>query len=272
MNLLVFKKIKKYLKIFYFLAKLDFMIDLQYRVNFIFTYFATSFWLVSELLFIHFLLYRYTTIAGWDYFKMALLIGVNQIWVGGAFYFIIWPSLASFAELIRTGGADRIFSLPISTRFYVSAFRTNWSSLLISVNGLIVCAYSLNKIGVSLSIGKILLFLVLISLSIWIIYCIQFIAMCFTFWLTRTGSILYIIGTIDRLSRFPYEIFSKGILFILFTFVLPIAIICNVPARALIGILEVRYVIYGLIVVLILTILSQIIWKLGLRRYESASS
>ncbi len=49
-------------------------------------------------------------------------------------------------------------------------------------------------------------------------------------------------------------------------------IISNVPVRALVGILDIKYAFYSVIVAVIFTIISNVIWKMGLKRYESASS
>jgi len=250
----------------------ELMTDLQYRINFLFGFLGTIGWLFGELAFLHFLIGQYDSIAGWDFYEMALLVGINQIWVGGLFYFMVWPSLSTFAEYIRTGELDRILVRPIESKFYLSVFRIDWPSLAIAFTGFIVVCYSLLHIPGSITISSVLSFIPLLILSCWIVYNVQFIASCSAFWITNAGSAIYIIGAIDRLSRFPYEIFTKGIVFILFTFVVPITIISNVPARALLGILEFKYVLFSLFIGLVLFMVSRIVWKLGLRRYESASS
>jgi ABC-2 type transport system permease protein len=272
MKLSVCKKTQRYLRIFKILLRIELMTDIQYRLNFVFTFLSTTLWVLSELAFLSFLLLRYQTFAGWNIYEMALLVGFNQLWAGGVLYFIVWPSLITFAEYIKAGAIDKILTYPISTRYYISVFRINWASLSIVFNGVVIIIYSLVKLKYFPSIGQIILFFILGLLSYWIIYCIQFIASCLTFWLTNAGSYLYIISTLDRLSRFPYEIFSKGIFFMLFTFVVPVTIISNVPVRALIGILDWKFVLYTSIVAIIFSILSHVLWKLGIRRYESASS
>lgn len=266
------KQVKRYFKIWGILIRLGLMTELQYRLNFLLTFIATTSWLIAEIMFIYFVTQRFNAIAGWSQNQLILLLGVNQIWVGGAWFPIIWPSLVTFAERIKSGEADKIFTLPINTQFYISVFRISWSSFSVMINGIILVTYSLTKLEVVPSFNAIFSFLVLISISSWIIYCIQYIAMSLTFWLIETGSHLYIVYTMDRLCRFPYEIFAKGSLLILFTFVLPVSIITNVPARALLGILDWEFVVYALIVAIWLTIVSQVVWKMGLRRYESASS
>ncbi|MBU0975784.1 ABC-2 family transporter protein [Patescibacteria group bacterium] len=248
------------------------MTDLQYRLNFVFSFFATASWLVAELLFINFLISDYSSIAGWNTYEIGLLLGTNQIWVGGFFYLIIWPSLGTFAEYVRTGSSDKIFTYPINARFYVSTFKTNWTSLTILLNGLILIGYCFFKLGYLPNLPQILTYIFFMLISGWMIYCIQFIATSIVFWVTNAGSFLYIVNTIDRLSRFPYEIYTKGAFFILFTFVIPIALISNVPSRALLGIFDFKYAVYSILVALALTALSGLVWKAGLKKYESASS
>lgn len=265
-------KLKKYVTIGKCLMRLELMSDLMYRLNALLLFLSTSSWLIAEILFIHFITEKFSTIAGWGKYELTFLLAVNQIWVGGFFYFIIWPSLTGFAEMIKVGGIDRILTLPINTRFYISVYKISWPSLSIMFNGIVLAIYSFGHLGFILSFVNVISFIILLIVCGWIIYCIQFIAVTLTFWIIESGAQSYIIGAIDRLARFPYEIFTNNLLLILFTFVLPITIVTNVPARALLGILEWRFVIYALIVAIWLTIVSQVIWKIGLRRYESASS
>lgn len=272
MNLSGSKKIKKCIKIVLLLQRLELMTDLQYRINFLFTFLATTAWLITEVLFLGFLLQRYDELAGWSLYEIGLLLGANQFWVGGIFYFVIWPSLPTFAEMIRSGAADRTFTLPINTRFYVSLFRWSWASLSIGFNGLIMIIYCLLKLHYVPTLFELFTTIILMMLTGWVIYCIQFIAMSVVFWITNAGAIQYILDPFSRLARFPYEIFGKGLIFFLFTFVFPITLVVNVPIRALMGILEGKYVLYLLLVAVCLGLISHLVWKAGLKKYESASS
>jgi ABC-2 type transport system permease protein len=173
---------------------------------------------------------------------------------------------------VKTGMVDKILTYPIKTRFYISVFKTNWTSLAILLNGIILMMYCFVKLGFYPNLHQVLLYFFFMTVSGWIIYCIQFIATTLVFWVTNAGAYLYITNTIDRLSRFPYEIYTKGVFFILFTFVIPIALISNVPTRALLGLFDLKFALYSILVALVLTILSDIIWRLGIKRYESASS
>lgn len=262
------KNIRKKIKIFARFVRLEFMTDLQYRTNFVLKFFATTGWLISELLFINFMMYRYNNIAGWGLFEIAALVAVNQIWIGFAFYFMIWPSLATFARDVREGRADQYFLKPVSARFLVSIFRLDWSSLTIGLNGVIVLIYSLIKLNIQVTLLSSIIFIAMLFLTMWIVYCIQFIVTSMVFWMKNASNIIYFISSIDRLSRFPYEIFAKGIFFIVFTFIIPVTIITNVPTRALLGILEWDFVFYTLVSAVMLTLVSQIVWKAGVKRYE----
>jgi ABC-2 type transport system permease protein len=273
MKLWEFKKqIHRYLKVFFRLLKIELMTSMQYRLNFLFSFIATLSWLICELLFIHYFMKSYITLAGWNEYQIGILIGVNQLWVGGVFYFMFWPSLTTFADMIRHGEADKLFTLPVKTRFYISTFKTDWTSLFISINGLFLLIYCIVKLSITLSFLNTLYCIILISLSSWIIYCLFFITVCSVFWIVEAGSILYFVNVVDTLTRYPYEIYRRGIFFFIFTFVIPITVISNVPTRALIGILDFKFVLYEIIITVIFTILSEIIWRKGLKIYESYSS
>jgi len=263
---------KKHIRIFIKVIKLELMTDMQYRLNFVFSLIGTSAWLMCELLFIHFLLGKYGSIAGWGKDFIILLVGFNQLWVGGMYFFMIWPSLTNIADAVRNGTADRIFTLPLNTRFYVSIFKIDWTSLSIVLDGLIIIIFILLRSNYTISFINIVFSIILLAVSCWIIYCMHFISMCASFWIQNAASIMYFVNVLDRFTRYPYEVFTKGILTYVFTFIIPIVLISNVPLRAFLGILDLRFVLYSLITAFIFTVVSQIVWKLGLRRYESSGS
>ena len=254
------------------LIKLELMTDMQYRLNFLFSFLGTSAWLTSELLFINFLFDKYQTIAGWERQFLILLVGFNQLWVGGLYFLIIWRSLTHIADQIRRGVADRIFTLPVNTRFFVSVFKIDWTSLSIMLNGIFLIIYVLWEYDFEVTFLNLLFSLVLLLLSGWIIYCLHFISMCTSFWIKNSASIMYFVNVLDRFTRYPYEIFTKGVWSFIFTFIIPIVIIANVPARAFLGILDFKYVLYSITVAVFLTIISQVLWILGIKRYESSGS
>lgn len=138
--------------------------------------------------------------------------------------------------------------------------------------GLLLVLFGIHQLNISVSILKILLFTSLFILSSYVVYCIQFICATFSFWLQRVGSVQYVIMALDRLTRLPYEVLPKGVVFVIFTFVLPIALVSNIPARALLGMLDIQGVMLAVLSALWLRIVLEIFWRKGLQRYESASS
>ena len=271
MNQLEFS-MKRLLKITVLLVRSEIMIDLQYRINFLFSFIGVYFWLFAELLFFNFLLNRYKAIAGWSFEQILLLVGINQMWVGGFFYLIIWPSLTTFANLIKGGGIDKILTYPVNTRFFLSVFKFDWTSITMFVQGLVLTIYALTKLSLNLSVSSVILALLLFLLSGWLVYSTQYMISCFMFWLINAGSIQYFFQAFDRFSRLPYEIMTSKFVFVIFTLLIPIALVSNLPARALLDVLDWQIVSWGIFSGIFLFILSHIVWRLGLKRYESASS
>ena len=72
-------------------------------------------------------------------------------------------------------------------------------------------------------------------------------------------------------ARWPSNVF-RGVLAILFTYVLPLALMTTYPALALLGRLRVTTGLGALAGTLVFAAFARVVWSLSIRRYTSASS
>ncbi len=70
-------------------------------------------------------------------------------------------------------------------------------------------------------------------------------------------------------ARFPADIF-RGFLAVLFTFIIPLALMTTWPSRALLGTLAQRNVLVALGVGATFLLLSRLAWMSSIRKYSSA--
>jgi ABC-2 type transport system permease protein len=76
---------------------------------------------------------------------------------------------------------------------------------------------------------------------------------------------------ISSLGRFPIDLYRQPISFLM-TFVIPIAAMMTLPAKALMGLFSFQGLIYSFFFTILIFWLSLKIWKKALREYSSASS
>jgi ABC-2 type transport system permease protein len=86
-------------------------------------------------------------------------------------------------------------------------------------------------------------------------------------------------ANITRIEEAGLELCMKipGIVFyggykLLFCCILPYGIMATIPVQSLIGELNVWGAVYGILITSFFTVVTNVIWKCGIRRYNSASS
>ena len=110
-----------------------------------------------------------------------------------------------------------------------------------------------------------------VILGIIIFYSIEFIIACLVFWFRNFSYAGWLSGELIKYSRRPDAIYKNWFKNILFT-ILPMAMIVSVPARILLFGVNIKLLLLQLLVSSVFLFITVIVWKRGLKRYESASS
>jgi ABC-2 type transport system permease protein len=149
------------------------------------------------------------------------------------------PNAEEFSELVRMGGLDFALLKPIDTQFLISLGKFDWSGLTNFVFAAALLAYSLVHLGHVPSLAEIVLYPFYVVCGVAILYSLMIALAGTTVWLGRNQSIYEFWFYITNFSRYPLEIYrdapgSFGMpLYVVFTYVLPIMVVVNVPARLL---------------------------------------
>ncbi len=91
------------------------------------------------------------------------------------------------------------------------------------------------------------------------------------FWVVRLDNLTYLLGAIFDAARWPVQVF-RGAWRVIFTVVIPLALMTTYPAMALHGVLSATTVAACLAGSALFFALSRSVWRLALRGYTSASS
>jgi ABC-2 type transport system permease protein len=156
--------------------------------------------------------------------------------------------------------------------------RVDWSSLanLFFAAGLLT--YSLTKIGTPLSPAAMLLYVVYLICGIGIFYSLMVSLAATSIWLGRNQTLYDFWFYITNFSRYPMEIYSGPLgtpLRLGFTFVLPVLLVVNVPARFLVRPLDAQnwvLAVYALFAAAASIAASRWLFYRALASYRSASS
>ena len=103
-------------------------------------------------------------------------------------------------------------------------------------------------------------------------YSLMFLLGTISFWTVRAQGIVWGYYNLFNIARLPDTAF-RGTYRTVFTFILPVLLVSNVPARTLLDRMDspVSLLVLGLMAVVCLA-LSEVVWRAALKRYTSASS
>lgn len=178
---------------------------------------------------------------GWGKHEFFAFLGTTWI-INAIIQAFLMPNAEEFSELIRSGGLDFALLKPIDTQFLVSFRKVNWSALSNFVVGLMLLAYALAYLpgrttpDWQLSWYTIPLYVFFVGCGIVLLYSLMMCLAATSIWLGRNQSLYDFWFYITNFSRYPSDIYQVGWglpLWAVFTFVIPVLVVINVPARIL---------------------------------------
>ena len=196
------------------------------------------------------------------------------------------PNAQEFSELIRTGNLDFALLKPIDTQFLISFQKMDWASLSNFVMAVALLVYSLINLTsqpenpLTLQWSMFLLYPFFILCGVMIMYSIMVALASTSIWLGRNQTLYNFWFYITNFSRYPMEIYQRGwgwALWGAFTFVVPVLVVVNIPARIMAQPLrpvghEWYWPFIALAATLISVLSSRFVFKKALGAYRSASS
>jgi viologen exporter family transport system permease protein len=263
--------LKRYLTIYSALWKNSVTREMSFKGNFILWIVVELLWFALQLTFIGVLYLHTDKIGSWSKWQVVLLVGASSL-IQQTFQAFFLTNCTGLSELVRTGKMDFLLALPVNTRFIISLRQVDLGGFVNATFAIAVMIYALLQLHFVPTIAEVLGFLVLCAVGILIHYSLMFILASISFWTVRAQGIVWGYYNLFNIARMPDEAF-RGAFKIVFTFVLPVLLVSNVPVRVLAQKLTSPtqlLVLLGLGV--ICAVVSEWFWRLSLRRYTSAST
>ena len=190
---------------------------------------------------------------GWHEDEFFIFLGT--VWIVNSLVQTFFMANAEeFSELIRTGNLDFALLKPIDTQFLISFPRINWAQVPNGILGVLLIAYSLLKIyeqdpssaelGSAAAAQKhfswfsIPVFVFFVGCGAAVMYSVMICLASTSIWFGRNQNLYNFWFYITNFYRYPMEIYQRGggigmALWCTFTFVIPILVVSNIPARIL---------------------------------------
>ena len=261
---------RRYLRLLGAEVRISLALAAQYRTDFFLEGLMAWFWLGWNLVPLLVLYGQRHQVAGWSYAEALVVIGWFTI-LKGLLDAAINPSLLAVVEHIRKGTLDFVLLKPADSQFLVSTVRFDLWPMLGGAGGLFVLGYAFSTLGRLPRPGQVLLALALLGAASLVLYSIWILVVSAAFWVVRLDNLSYLFNAIFDAARWPASVF-RGIAHVLFTFVIPLALMTTYPSQALLGRLESRTAVFAVAGALAFAGLARLVWTRAISRYTSASS
>jgi ABC-2 type transport system permease protein len=261
----------RYFAIYAALWKTSVTREMSFKGNFILWIVVEVLWFALQLCFISVLYLQTNSIGTWTQWQVVLLVGASSF-IQQTYQAIFLSNCVNLSELVRTGKMDFLLMLPVNTRFVVSLRQVDLGSFVNGAFAVAVMVYAAGKLGLHPTVPQLLGFLALCAVGILIHYSLMFMLAAISFWTVRAQGIVWGYYNLFNIARMPDEAF-RGVFKAVFTFVLPVLLVSNVPVRVLAHKLTsptLWLVLLGMGVVC--AVISEWFWRLSVRRYTSAST
>jgi ABC-2 type transport system permease protein len=229
-------EITRYLRVFATFARNSLVRDMTFRANFIIESISSLSWMLMNLGF-YLLVFQYTSEigagTGWGKYPFFIFLATTMF-INSVVQAFFMPNAEEFSELIRTGGLDFALLKPIDTQFLISLQKVDWSSLSNFIFAAGLLAYSLAQLDYSPTLLQVVLYPLYLACGVAILYSLMITLAATSVWLGRNQNLYDFWFYITNFSRYPKEIYEGRIgtpLQWIFTFVVPVLIVVNVPAR-----------------------------------------
>lgn len=259
-----------YVRVWLACARYSTVRTMMFRFDFIMWSLVEFFWMMVNILLVS-VIYRHTKeIAGWSQYQMLLLVGTSMIMQRLMMGFF-WSNLFELGRNIRTGQFDFFLAQPGNPLFMVSTRKLDLDGLLNVFVAVSVVAYSARQLGLHPGAGDIVSYILLILCGLTIQFGALLMIVSLTFWIVGSQGVEGSYFTLFEFSRLPREAF-RGVTNTIFVWMLPVVLVSNVPAKALMHGFQPRYVAWLVLVTFLWLGLGVFVFQAGLRRYASASS
>jgi ABC-2 type transport system permease protein len=243
---------------------------LQYRLEFLVEGALAVLWMAVTLVPVLVVFGTRTAVEGWTFPEMLLVLGWF-VALKGVLEGAVSPSLMAVIEHVRKGTLDFVLLKPADAQLLVSVAKLEPWRMVDFLGAGLIFAYAFGKLGRAPAAGEVLAALAMLVAALLVLYSISILVVSIAFFAVRVDNLLYLFQSIFDVARWPSTVF-RGALAIVFTYVLPLALMTTYPALALLGKLGLGTALGALAGTLAFAAFARLVWTLSIGKYTSASS
>jgi len=259
---------KAYLSLFWLELRTSLALAMQYRADFVTDGFVEVFWTLTALVPLFVVFRARPVVAGWTFGEALMVTGFFTL-LQGVLEGAINPSMTLVVEQIRKGTFDFVLLKPKDAQFLVTTARVlPWRA----VNALTAAAlfvYGFVVLHRAPAVSDLGVTALLLFASVGILYSLWMLAVSLAFYVVRVDNLTVLFGAVFDAARWPASVF-RGFLHVLFTFVIPLAVMTTFPADALLGRASTAEVAGAAVAAICALAASRAVWTRAIAHYTSA--
>ncbi|MES2527390.1 MAG: ABC-2 family transporter protein [Bdellovibrionota bacterium] len=261
---------KRYLRLYLYFLRFSFSKAMEFRIDFTFRIVMDCIYYVVNILFFKVIYLHTPMLGGWREDEIMVFVGA-YILIDAINMTIFSTNLWWLPWLINKGELDYYLIRPVNPLFFLSLreFSANSFMNLIIAAGFLI--YTLIQYQGSFGAAEIFLFLALILNGSLLYFCIQMLTILPVFWTQSTRGFVDLFYTLGLAMERPHRIY-RGFFKILFTTLLPFALIASFPVKVFLEGPDLMTMLHLTAVTISFFALLIFVWGKGLRNYSSASS
>jgi ABC-2 type transport system permease protein len=269
-----------YARVFLTFARNSLVRNMTFRANFIIECITSFGWMLMNLGF-YLLVFSYTPSlgadTGWGKYQFFVFYSTT-LFISSLVEAFFMPNAEEFSELVRTGGLDFALLKPIDTQFLISLTKIDWSAFSNFAFAIGLMGYSLAQLDYRPGTVEVFLYPIYVLCGVMIMYSLMIALAATSIWLGRNQTLYDFWFYITTFARYPMEIYGGPIglpLQRIFTFLIPVMIAVNVPARLMAKPMQPAYwylAIFALVATAASLLASRWLFGRSLEAYRSASS
>lgn len=261
---------RRYLRLLAVQLRASAAISMQYRVEFLVEGALAFFWTVWSIVPLLVVFSRRDGVAGWTFEEALVVMGWFTL-VKGILEGAVNPSLTNVVEHIRKGTLDFVLLKPADAQFLVSTAKFEPWRIVDVLGGIVIFAIAFHRMGRVPGPAAIATAVVLLVCATLVLYSLWIIVVSAAFYVVKIDNLSFLFVSIFDAARWPVSVF-RGALRVVFTFVVPLALMTTYPALALLGKLSPLHAAEALAGALVFAGVSRLVWSRSIASYTSASS
>lgn len=210
-------------------------------------------------------------IGNWGQGEMVVYIGTFSL-LNAINMVIYFFGVNGIPQKIRSGELDLYLSKPISPLFRLTFENISPGSLPLVILSIFIILYGINILDIKPGIWQAGIYIFWISVMEVLYYDMEVIIRSVSLYTVSIARMEQIEEAgLDLCMKLP-GIALYGIYKLFFYLVMPYGIMATLPVQSIIKEMDLLTGIYGICIVIIFSIITGVIWKCGLKHYNSASS